>query len=146
LLLRLITNRLAIAVLALLGQLTPAVATPAFAALRATPKAALHLESCACPVVERAAASCCCAAPEPAAKSCCAKPDRKIESHVAKITPGGKCSCDRPSKAANAEPASPAPPEPVACRFDGFVVSLTPTPCGIPPSVAYPPQPPPPRV
>jgi hypothetical protein len=64
--------RTALAVLALVGQLTPAVALPVAASARLFPArpgacAATGSASCACSATQQAAAACCCSEPKPPA-------------------------------------------------------------------------------
>ncbi|AMV27452.1 hypothetical protein VT84_23835 [Gemmata sp. SH-PL17] len=124
---RVATIRLAIAVLALLGQLTPAVALPVSAVLRSHTSAVPGCApvGCACTPIEKALTGCCCNKPEPPSssdsappKSCCKPPEvpKRERATEAKITPGGKCCCDKKSgtSTATAEPAVPAVVAPLA--------------------------------
>ncbi|MCE9565685.1 MAG: hypothetical protein K8U57_26985 [Planctomycetes bacterium] len=65
---RFTTLRFTFAVLALLGQLTPAVAIPTVAAIRPNAKTfgGCAPASCACPIIEKMTKGCCCSKPEPA--------------------------------------------------------------------------------
>jgi len=80
-------RRFIVTVLALLGQLTPAVVAPVYAIVR--PKATVGgglsgcaPTTCACPVIEKVTKGCCCSKPEPApepkpaATACEAKPTK----------------------------------------------------------------------
>lgn len=127
-----VTLRSALAVLALLGQLAPLVAFPVCALAAPRPGGGCASAACACAPVEKALAGCCCSkteVPVPAPKSCCdapAKSQKKASccapatseplAPVAKVAPdapkaviksGGSCRCDKPTKAATAEPAVP---------------------------------------
>jgi|GEM_PF-4144679 len=140
--------RLALATLALLGQLTPVVALP-IAAITVSPQhstigGCAASASCACSPLERANSCCCCSKHESTAPTAAAKPEtqkvscceeiakRKRKSccettkpekpepptackftlthppePTAKITPGGKCRCDKLKSSATSEPAMP---------------------------------------
>lgn len=174
-LIRRTTVRFAVAVLALLGQLTPAVAAPLFAAIH--PKSLAKTsgcapDSCSCPVIEKMTKGCCCANPEatptveaeipaccakpaakPKAKSCCeplatecVQPVKSAVASVAiKTAPRGKCSCDRSPAGVAAEPAALAEVPASELPTDPLVVRLPAPARGILPNVPNPPHPPPPR-
>lgn len=108
--------RLALAVLALVGQLTPAVALPVVVSARlVSPRgacAATGSASCACSPVEQIAAACCCSEPKPAPEppkpkktSCCDALDapKKATSCCSDAPPEPKPAPAKPH-AAKAEP------------------------------------------
>lgn len=163
------TLRCVIAVLALLGQVTPLVALPVSAIAGPKIGVGCAAAACACAPVEKVLTGCCCSKPEapvPAPKSCCeapAKPKKKASCYPtdkpaaqptvtkalpaapkAAITSGGTCKCDKPTKAVTAEPAVP-PTDATAVAVGSVPEALSSRRASLVTSDPLPPPYPPPR-
>jgi len=144
--------RATLALLALLGQLTPAVALPVYVATRAPHSApcgcvlATVLTHTTCEPEPGAEKRGCCGCCGPKADGACARPKpapRPAESGGSSVKAHDTCACSKPNPASASEPEVPAE-TPVAVRIkieaEPHVPQSAPA---APPSLPAPPAPPP---